>query len=145
MERLTKVSMHRPCADWVEKLAARHPDDVSPTDRRALNEHLTRCATCNEVYATYKALEAGMRCLSKESIPEFSYEPLEAVRRPLAARFPRSLSSSLLLLLTTLTTLYLRICWSQCFQAVHTWVLVILGRFPSRIAYASTGNHFLYA
>ena len=26
-----------PCPEWAEKLAARHPEDISPSDRTALN------------------------------------------------------------------------------------------------------------
>ncbi len=136
--------MRLPCTDWVQKLSARHPDDLSAYDRRALHEHLASCGACNEVYSAYRILEAGIRCLTTiQPIPEFSYEPLQPVRKPPAATSVLSLPS-LLPLLTALSSLYSRVSWSLLFQAVHTWVLVVLSKFPRRIAYASSSNCFLY-
>jgi hypothetical protein len=141
-----KDSTGMPCTDWVHKLAARHQDDLSPVDRRALNEHLALCGACNEAYAAYKTLEAGIRRLTmiEQPIPKFSYEPVQPVSKLSAATSTLSLPSLLLPLLITLSSLCVRISWSPFIHAVHTWILVVFSRFPRRVAYASTDNRFLY-
>ena len=136
--------MRLPCTDWVQKLSARHQDDLSPSDRRALHEHLALCGACNEVYSAYRTLEASIRRLTTiQPIPEFSYEPLQPIRKPSAATSILSLPS-LLPILTTLSSLYSRISWSLLFQTIQTWILVILSKFPIKITYASSSNRFLY-
>lgn len=133
-----------PCADWVRKLSARHQDDLSPSERRALHEHMASCGSCNQVYSTYKTLEVGIRCLTtRQPIPEFSFELLQPARKPPATSL-FSFSSLLSLLLTTFSAMYVKIGWSPLFQALHTWTLVILSKFPRRITIGSSGNRFLY-
>lgn len=138
--------MRLPCTDWVRKLSARHQDDLSPSDRRALHEHLASCGACNQVYSTYKTLEVGLRCLTTtiQPIPEFSFELLQPAGKLSATKSTRSLSSILLLLLTTPSALFARISWFPLFQALHAWVLVALSKFPRRIAIGSSDNRFLY-
>lgn len=138
--------MRLPCTDWVRKLSARHQDDLPPSDRRALHEHLASCGACNQVYSTYKTLEVGLRCLTTtiQPIPEFSFELVQPAGKPPAATSLFSFSSLLSLLLTTFSAMYVKIIWSPLFQALHTWTLVILSKFPRRIAIGSSGNRFLY-
>jgi hypothetical protein len=135
-----------PCTDWAQKLAARCQDDLSPIDRRALPDHLALCGACNQVYAAYQTLEAGIRSIPmKRPIPEFSYEPFQPLRKSSADISTLTVQQTLpLLFLTTLSSLSVRISWSPLFQAVHTWILLALSRFPSRVAYASSNNRFLY-
>ena len=52
-----------PCPQWAEKIAARHPDDLSPYERLALREHLLSCPACASTYAAYASMEAGIRNL----------------------------------------------------------------------------------
>ncbi len=49
-----------PCVDWAEKLALK-PEDLAPTERAALNAHLTICDACGAVSADYRLLIARMR------------------------------------------------------------------------------------
>ena len=145
MESHINVSMHRPCADWVQKLAARHSDDLSSSDRRALHEHLALCEACNAIYAMYRVLDAKISCAAmKRPIPEFSYEPLRPLKKPSMHTSTLSLQTLPLLFLATLSSLSLKISWSPFFQAIHAWMLLALSRFPSRITCASAGNHSLY-
>ncbi len=135
-----------PCTDWVEKLTARHPDDLSPADSQALHAHLALCRACNEVYTAYRSLEGGLRRLSRvQSIPVFSYQPLPSRRK-------RSLSQALLsphtlfsMIFTLLSSLYLSISWSVPYQKIHTWLLVLFASVPCRIRYLNSDSHFLYA
>ena len=145
MKKFITDSRHLPCADWVQKLAARHPEDLSPSDRRALREHLALCGACNAVYAAYRTFDAQIDSSTiRRPIPEFSYEPLQPLRRPPVHTPGLSLQTLPLLFLATLSSFFLKISWSPFFQALHGRVLVALSRFPSRITYASAGNRFLY-
>jgi Putative zinc-finger len=145
MKTVTKDTTRLPCTDWAQKLAARRQDDLSPVDRRALREHLALCGACNQVYAAYQTLEAGIRSVTmKRPIPEFSYEPFQPLRKPSADTSTLTVQTLLLLFLTTLSSFYVKISWSPLFQAVHAWILLALSRFPRRVAYASTDNRFLY-
>ena len=145
MESLINVSMHRPCTDWIQKLAARHPEDLSPSDHRALHEHLALCEACHSVYATYRALDAKIiSSTMKRPIPEFSYEPSQPLKKPSAHPSTLSLHTLPLLFLAIFSSFSLKISWSPFFQAIHAWILLALGRFPSRIICASAGNRFLY-
>lgn len=42
-----------PCPMWEEKLAALHPDDLSPVEQKALKEHIASCPACEAVLADY--------------------------------------------------------------------------------------------
>ncbi len=46
------------CAEWEEKLAATHPDDLSPSDRAVLDLHVLSCSSCATVRAEYQAIDA---------------------------------------------------------------------------------------
>ncbi len=46
-----KNSMLMPCTDRVEKLAVRNSDDLSYSQRVALNEHLASCAACASAHS----------------------------------------------------------------------------------------------
>jgi hypothetical protein len=137
--------MRLPCTDWAQKLAARCPDDLSLSDRRALHDHLALCGACNEVHAAYQALEASICSVTlKRPIPEFSYEPFPPLRKPSTNAPTLSLQTLPLLLLSTLSSFYVKISWSPLFQAIHAWMLLTLSRIPRRVAYGSSGNRFLY-
>src|SRR5438874_6459016 len=53
-----------PCENWVEKLFARHPSDLSSTERVAINNHLSTCPACTATYAAYLKMEARIHSLS---------------------------------------------------------------------------------
>ncbi len=49
--------MYTACAAWAEKLASTHPDDLSPSDRAALDMHIASCLACATVRAEYQAID----------------------------------------------------------------------------------------
>ena len=53
----------KPCSEWADKLAARHPDDLSPADAAALKQHLQTCAACASAYRSYALMESAIRAL----------------------------------------------------------------------------------
>jgi hypothetical protein len=135
-----------PCTDWVQKLSARHQEDLSLAEREALNEHLASCRACNEVYAAYKSLETGIRSLTiATSIPEFSYSSIQSKRKIPEFAPVLSLQSLCLMILATLSSFCLSISRTPVYQKVHTWMLIALASFPRRIAYVNSGNRFVYA
>src|SRR5258708_24383209 len=67
-----------PCADWSQRLAARHRNDLSFTERLALNDHLAACQACTEVYTNYNTLESRIRSLPAiKPLPAVSYRALQ--------------------------------------------------------------------
>src|SRR5438874_642295 len=70
-----------PCTEWAEKLAARHPEDILPTDRIALNHHIASCEACAAVHAAYRAMEINIRALPTTSLLGFPYERLRQRKR----------------------------------------------------------------
>ncbi len=67
-----KSTGQTPCAFWAEKLAATHPDDLSPFDRLALETHITSCPACAAVRAEYEAMGRYL-----DQLPEV--EPLPGI------------------------------------------------------------------
>src|SRR5437764_1043 len=65
-----------PCTEWSERLAARHPEDISPADRIALNNHIASCESCAAVHAAYRAMEINVRALPATSLPGLPHERL---------------------------------------------------------------------
>ena len=131
-----------PCSDWVLKLSARHQHDLSPADRQALNDHLASCPACNHVHLAYKRLGTDLHCLSSvRPIPEFSFEPAQIRQRP-SSLSERSLFARVL---AALSSLHLRLSWSPLEHAILTAFLLALLTFPGKVAYARSGNRFLYA
>lgn len=53
----------KPCREWANKLAARHPDDLSPADAAALKQHLQTCIACASVSHSYALMESAIRAL----------------------------------------------------------------------------------
>ncbi|HET9919698.1 MAG TPA: zf-HC2 domain-containing protein [Ktedonobacteraceae bacterium] len=45
-----------PCPLWAEKLAATHPDDLTPIERQELQVHLATCPTCAAIRAEYEIM-----------------------------------------------------------------------------------------
>jgi DNA-directed RNA polymerase specialized sigma24 family protein len=50
--------LYTPCVEWKEKLAATHPDDLSPSHRQALERHVASCPACAAVRTEYQAIDA---------------------------------------------------------------------------------------
>ncbi len=45
-----KRSLSAPCVEWAERLAAVHPDDLSPSDRAALDDPRREARTSAQAY-----------------------------------------------------------------------------------------------
>ena len=71
------MSIQQPCKRWQHLLAARHPDDLTPSERAALEKHLATCDACTTTRADYDMLTQGIRAL-----PAPSLQPLPAFAMP---------------------------------------------------------------
>lgn len=80
-----KNSMLMPCVNWVDKLALRNPDDLSYSQRIALNEHLASCPACASAHSACQVV-AGHIC----SLP--AVEPLTNLPYELLADAKRSIT-----------------------------------------------------
>ncbi|HLH63087.1 MAG TPA: PQQ-binding-like beta-propeller repeat protein [Ktedonobacteraceae bacterium] len=52
------TTSNKPCPEWLEKLNAYHPDDLSPEEWAQLNKHLATCAQCRAAKAEYATINA---------------------------------------------------------------------------------------
>lgn len=66
------------CETWVEKLAARKPEDLSPAERRALNAHVASCSHCSAIRQDYDLLTTGIRTLSTHAVRFSPPDPANA-------------------------------------------------------------------
>ena len=53
-----KSTVPRPCHTWATRLAAAHPDDLTPTEHADLEAHLASCPTCSALAARYAQMDA---------------------------------------------------------------------------------------
>lgn len=58
-----------PCAEWVEKLASLHFDDLPPSEKAALEMHLSVCPACKTIHAEYKQDRERISHLSADDVP----------------------------------------------------------------------------
>ncbi|GCE24241.1 sigma-70 family RNA polymerase sigma factor [Dictyobacter kobayashii] len=59
------------CPAWAEKLAALHPDDLTPAEQAELKLHLASCAGCTQVYQDYHYLAGLIQdCLPAATPPD---------------------------------------------------------------------------
>lgn len=66
-----------PCPDWAEKLASLHSHHLSPSDRAALEAHLTSCEVCLAVLVEYQKMDERIhRALNVKALPCFKPELL---------------------------------------------------------------------
>ena len=134
-----------PCSDWAQKLSARHLDDISPSERIALKEHLAMCKACCEVYNAYQTMDSGIRnLLVCKPVPFLSQHCPELVSKP------RSRSNFFLLeivsyLSTMLASLFMHIRLSNIYQKIHYWLLIIPSLCSHKIAYVTSSSYHLYA
>src|SRR5215467_58707 len=137
-------SNHTPCSDWVQKLSARHLDDLTPSERIALKEHLAMCRACHEVHMDYQTLESGIRSLLACEEAAFISQPCsKRVRRtPRAEIMLPDLPS---LFLSMFASRFVSICLSKLHLQLHYWLLLIPSLFSHKIAYVLSSSHNLYA
>ena len=140
-----KILNHTPCSDWVQKLSARHPDDLSPSDRIALNEHLALCQACSKVHTAYQTMEAAIRSLPMcKPMPVFSYQHSRQERK-VAFRSALSLTDIISYVLLVFSSLFTKISWSNFYQKLHTWVLIVITSSTQRVTYVNTNNYQTFA
>src|SRR5258706_11645625 len=85
-----------PCAEWAEKLAALHPDDLTSAEHDALGVHLASCSGCAHVYRDYQHLASLVRDLVASEVspdllpglPELPAEQEETNIRSIPASQP---------------------------------------------------------
>ena len=149
-----KSSMIVPCADWVEKLAARHPDDLSHSDHIALNEHLASCPTCASIHSAYHCLQARIQSLpAVQPLPHLPHELLEERSKSssmspsltpvgILAHYVQGLSQHVALTSMKILSV-IRSClhWLQIPERLHA----ILTHLPQQAIYASSSDHYFYA
>lgn len=60
-----------PCSDWREKLAATHPDDLTPVAYKQLQAHIASCTVCSAISAEYEIIGIAISQLpGVDPIPE---------------------------------------------------------------------------
>ena len=134
-----------PCTDWVQKLSARHHDDLSPSDHVALQEHLALCRACTEVHTAYQSMEAGIRSLLfSNPTPVLAYQ-LPQRESKAAPESGNTLTTIIAVILSAISSLLITISWSRFYQQLHTWVLIAFAHLPQRVAYISSNSHHTYA
>ncbi len=74
------------CNTWAEKLAARHPDDLSPAERAELDAHVASCPNCGAARQEYDLLTSHIRALP--AVTPLAQAPSEFLR--LNAQLERS-------------------------------------------------------
>lgn len=63
MKTSQRTSLPIPCVAWAKRLAALHPDDLTPDEQAALKQHMASCSDCAAVYAAYQQIDAGILSL----------------------------------------------------------------------------------
>lgn len=56
-------SLPVPCTAWANRLAALHPNDLTPEEQTAVKNHLASCPACAAVYAAYQEVDARILSL----------------------------------------------------------------------------------
>src|SRR5437763_6156842 len=81
------MNNHPPCTDWEEKLALRE-EDLSPSDRIALNAHLSICPACSATRNHYNLLITRLRALPPPTMKPLAPLLVQYVR-PSSVENPR--------------------------------------------------------
>jgi len=140
-----KILNHTPCSDWVQKLSARHPDDLSPSDRIALNEHLALCQACSKVHTAYQTMETGIRSLlTSKPISMLSYQHSQLEKKG-ALKSRLALPGPFTLVLSVFSSFFITVSWSSFYQKIHTWMLIVFANYPRRITYVNSNNFHTFA
>src|SRR5207248_9914008 len=82
-----KNSMLVPCVNWAEKLAVSNPDDLSYSQRVALNEHLALCSACATAHAIHQLIRMRISNLpAVEPLVNLPYELLAGAERSITRK-----------------------------------------------------------
>lgn len=87
-EQQSSQQMPQPCPQWAARLAARHPDDLTPDEQRALRRHVATCPACAAVLAEYDAMDAGI--LALPAVESLSFASVESI---VSALIPATMNS----------------------------------------------------
>lgn len=151
-----------PCPTWAEKLAARHHNDLSLSDRVALQEHLTSCAVCATIHSTYHTLEFCVRSLpAVEPLSGLSFQLSRLEKSPAPHTWLQSLPEAKFVSPLRRPTPYKTnlpqyavtigmAMWSVVGRSIQGLKLservhAALAYFSQRTIYASSGSNSLYA
>jgi Putative zinc-finger len=134
-----------PCSDWVQKLSARHSDDLSPSERFALKEHLAMCKACYEVHVVYETMDAGIR-----SLLVCNPVPVLTQQRPQLASNVNPGSDflwlNILSFVASMFTSFIKgISLSYIYLKLHYWFSIFSSLFSHKIDYVKSNSHNLYA
>jgi hypothetical protein len=133
-----------PCTDWVQKLAARHPDDLSASESIALNEHLALCQACSRVHTAYKKMEAAIHSLpTSKPVPVFSYQHSQLKRN--GGRSELSLPGIISFVFSVFSSLFITISLLTIYQNLYNWFVTTASLFSHQIAYVSSNSYYTYA
>jgi hypothetical protein len=134
-----------PCSDWVLKLSARHPDDLSSYDHIALAEHLEICQACSEVYAAYQTMEVGIRSLlANKTDSIITYQHMQPDRKP-ALESGHTLTGLITLLFSAFSSVLITISWSSFCHKLHTWILICIAHYPRKVTYVHSNHYHTFA
>jgi hypothetical protein len=134
-----------PCSDWAQKLSARHSDDISPSERIALKEHLAMCKACCEVYIAYQTMDAGIRSLLVCKPVPFLSQPCPKLASKTRQRSDLFLPDILSFLSTMFASFFMHVRLSDIYLKLHYWLLIIPSLCSHKIAYVTSSSHYLYA
>src|SRR5437588_4279278 len=82
-----KNSMLVPCLNWAEILAVSNPDDLSYSQRVALNERLASCSACATAHAIHQVIRMGISSLpTVEPLANLPYELLAGTERSITRK-----------------------------------------------------------
>lgn len=88
-----KQAPSQPCSAWATRLAARHPSDLSPDEKAALQAHLQNCPACTSISIAYALMETSIRQLP----PVTSLEQLSPEQFEEASARPQHVSEPIML------------------------------------------------
>ncbi len=88
-------SLPVPCTAWANRLAALHPNDLTPDEQTAVKNHIASCPACAAVYAAYQEVDARILSLPavQPSLQQIARLDASIAERPaLPARAPTRLA-----------------------------------------------------
>lgn len=65
-----------PCDNWIDKLIAVHPDDLTSLERDSLFQHMKSCYICNETHRVYFIMDIHIRRASNTH-STFTFPPVQ--------------------------------------------------------------------
>jgi hypothetical protein len=145
-----KELISMPCNGWSQRLAARHRNDLTFTERVALNEHLASCQACTEVYAAYNTIETRIRSLpAVEPLPTISYRVLQLQKDAATSEKFMELASyleeTLIAGIAVLISLYSSLIRLRLHQKLKICAGILFSHFNRPVVYAWSNNHSMYA